>query len=256
LELKNKTVLITGASSGIGKALAKKFSSRGCNLILISRRKDLLDKLKDEINPSAETVITLQCDVTRKDEVVKVFEKIRQEKLKIDIAVLNAGVSYRMYVEDYHSEFASNVFNTNLLGVIYFVEQLLPDLIERKDGIIAGISSLSDNRGYSGSGFYCASKAALSIYLEALRVELKSYGIKVITVKPGFVKTAMTDKNKFPMPFMISTDKAANIIVGGIQKEKRIIQFPLPIVLLSRFIGLLPAGIYEFFASLLNFKYR
>ena len=121
--------------------------------------------------------------------------------------------------------------------------------MNNKNGIIVGVSSLADHRGFSGSGFYCASKSAASIYLEGLRVELKPYNIKVITVKPGFVKTPMTDQNKFKMPLLMPAEKAADIIIAGIEKEKRIIQFPLPMVLLTRLVGLIPGGLYEWLAS-------
>ncbi len=100
--------------------------------------------------------------------------------------------------------------------------------------------------------FYCASKAAASIYLEGLRVELKKYGIKVITVKPGFVKTPMTDVNEFKMPFLMPADKAAKIILKGIKKEKRIIQFPFPTVIASKLIGLMPNFLYDYLIQTQN----
>ncbi len=254
MEFKNKTILITGASSGIGKTIAKELSKKDCNLILISRRKNFLDDLKKELGGSGNSILVIQCDVARKEEVVKVFERIESEKLKVDVAILNAGVGHEMKVENYNSGFAEEILNANFLGMIYFIEQLVPGFIKRKEGIIAGVSSLADNRGYSGSGFYCASKAAVSTYLEGLRVELKPHGVKVITVKPGYVKTPMTDKNKFAMPFLMPADKAAKIIVEGIREEKRIIQFPLPMVLLTRLIGLLPGSVYEFLATRVKYK--
>jgi short-subunit dehydrogenase len=97
-------------------------------------------------------------------------------------------------------------------------------MINNKKGIIATVSSLADNRGYSKSGFYSASKAALSIFAEGLSVDLKSFGIKVITIKPGFVKTPMTDQNKFKMPLIMPAEKSADYIISGIEKEKSIIQ--------------------------------
>ncbi len=134
--------------------------------------------------------------------------------------------------------------------MVYFIEEILPDFIDRREGMIVGVSSLADNRGYSGSGFYCASKAAVSIFLEGLRVDLKKHNIKVITVKPGFVKTPMTDKNDFRMPFIMSAERAANIILKGIRKKKSLIQFPFRMVLLTRLIGFLPGRIYEFLSGL------
>lgn len=102
----------------------------------------------------------------------------------------------------------------------------MQDFISEKRGVIVGISSLGDGKGFPKSGFYSASKAALTIILESLRIELKKYNIKVITVKPGFIKTAMTDKNNFKMPYLMSVEEGSKIILDGLRKDKRIIEFP------------------------------
>lgn len=249
MELENKTVLLTGASSGIGFAMANLLATYKINLILVSRRIDKLDKLKLSLKNYPSHILTLKCDVTQKDEVQNAFYEIKKTFGFVDIAILNAGVGHRTKVTNYKSELAEETFGVNVLGMIYWIEQLLPDYVKNKKGIIAGVSSLADNRGFAGSGFYSASKAAASIYLEGLRIELKKFNVKVLTVKPGFVKTPMTDKNEFPMPMMVSAEKAAKIILRGIKQEKRIIQFPLPIVLSSKFIGMLPGPVYEFLAD-------
>lgn len=246
----NKVVLITGASSGIGKELAVTLSKINCKIILVARRVDLVEKLVDEISSQSEAeFLTLKCDVSKKEEVVDTYQKSIIKFGRIDVTILNAGFGENMQVEEYNSELAETTFGANVFGIIYWVEQLLPDFLKRRNGYIVGISSLADNRGFSESGFYCASKAAASIYLEGLSVELKRHNIKVITVKPGFVKTPMTDKNDFEMPLLMEADKAAKIIVKGIEKEKRTIQFPFPIVLVTKLIGLVPNWLYEFFAS-------
>ncbi len=250
MNFENKVVLITGASTGIGKELAITLSKINCKIILVARRVDLVEKLVDEIlSESKAEFLTLKCDVSKKVEVVDTYKKSIRKFGRIDVAILNAGFGENMQVEEYNSEFAETTFGANVFGIIYWVEQLLPDFLKRRNGYIVGISSLADNRGFSESGFYCASKAAASIYLEGLSVELKRHNIKVITVKPGFVKTPMTDKNDFEMPLLMEADKAAEIIVKGIEKEKRTIQFPFPIVLATKLIGLLPNWLYEFFAS-------
>jgi len=249
IELVNKTVLLTGASSGIGFALAHLLAREKVNLILIARRIDKLNELKLSLENYSSNILTFKCDITKKDEVQNAFEKIKNIFGFVDVAILNAGVGHRTKVTNYKSELAEDTFGVNVLGMIYWIEQLLPDYLKKKKGTIVGVSSLADNRGFAGSGFYSASKAAASIYLEGLRVELKKYNIKVITVKPGFVKTPMTDKNEFPMPMMLSAEKAAKKILRGIKREKRIIQFPLPIVLSSKIIGMLPGSVYEFLAD-------
>jgi len=248
MNFNNKVVLITGASTGIGKAIAQKLMAENCKLVLLSRRPKLIKEYLNQTHITNHQPLVIKCDVSNKDEVAKAYKQIKKKYGRVDVAILNAGVGHTVTVENYNSQFAENTFGANVFGIVYWVEQLLPDFVKRKEGIIAGVSSLADNRGYSGSGFYGASKAAASIYLEGLRVELKPYRIKIITVKPGFVKTPMTDQNKFKMPLLMPAEQAADIIIDGIKKEKRVIQFPWQIVLLTRFVGCLPGALYEWLA--------
>jgi len=245
-----KTIIITGASSGIGKSLAKRLSMIDCTLILTARRVNLIDEYLSELQNKRAKTLVLECDVSRKEEVLETMIKIKHEiKVDIDVAILNAGKSYRTDIEDFYSKHAEEIFNVNVFGIVYWVEQLLPEFMKKKSGTIVGVSSLADSRGHAKSEFYCASKAAATKILEGLRVELDPYNIKVITVKPGFVKTPMTDKNKFKMPLLMSPEKAADIIISGIEKEKPVIAFPLPIVFASWLGGILPSRVYEFFAK-------
>jgi short-subunit dehydrogenase len=246
--LKDSVVLLTGASEGIGFQLAKDLAKEGAQLALISRRKTILDKLANELK-STTNVFAYECDVTKKDQVESVVQKIKQDLGRIDIAILNAGVAYRASVLQYSSRDAEITFNTNVFGAVYFIEQLLPDFIRERHGAIIGISTLGDGKGFPKSGFYSASKAALTILLESLRIELKKFNVKVITVKPGFVKSAMTDKNEFQMPFLMSVEKATKIILNGLKKDKRIIEFPLPITLSAKFLRMIPTRWFEALAS-------
>ena len=247
MDFSNSTIMITGASVGIGNQLSKDLSSEGANLALISRRKDLLDNLVKEIQIKNK-IIAYQCDVTKKNEVISTVNKIKEDFGKIDCAILNSGVGFRSSVLEYSSTAAEITFNTNVLGVIYFIEQLLPDFINEQKGTIVGISSLGDGKGFPKSGFYSASKAALTILLESLRIELKKYNVKVITVKPGFIKTAMTDKNEFDMPFLMSVEKASQIILNGLRKDKRIIEFPLATTIGAKVLRMIPTKLFELIA--------
>lgn len=242
----NKVVLLTGASSGIGYSLAKSLPKENCSLALLSRSKNTLDELVTEIKNDGAKALSYKCDVGNLDEVKHAFERIKNDFGRIDIAILNAGVSHRADVKNYSVEIARNIFDVNVFGIINFVEQLIPDFIQRKEGMIVGVSSLAEARGFPKSGFYNASKSAASLMLESLRVELKPYNIKVLTVKPGFVRTPMTDKNDFQMPFLMDADKAAKIIIDGIKKEKHIIQFPLTTVIGSKIIKLLPDWLFDY----------
>ena len=252
MNFNGKSILITGASSGIGKALTKELSYYNCRLFLAARRKILLDEIADNLSKTNSNIFTFECDVSEKQSVSDLFNQIKNKTDFIDIAILNAGVGHNMKVENFDSKYAWQIFGTNVLGLIYCIEQLLPDYLREKRGTIAGVSSLADNRGFSESGFYCASKAAATIYLDGLRVELRSHGVKVITIKPGFVKTPMTDKNDFKMPLLMPVEKSAKIILRGLEKEKSIIQFPLPLVIGSKLVGALPTFIYERLARLLK----
>jgi short-subunit dehydrogenase len=245
MKFENKTILITGASTGIGKALAIELSKIDCNLLLIARRIELLKQLKTDLENRPANISVYQCDVSKKSEVKKTFIQISETHDFVDIAILNSGFGVRVIPEEYNSQHAEETFGANVFGIIYWVEQLLPKYIEKKTGLIAGVSSLADVRGYSGSGFYCASKAAASKYLEGLAIELDGYGINILTVRPGFVKTPMTDKNEFPMPFLMSPEKAAEIILKGISRKRRYIQFPWQIVWLTRIVEFIPNWLFE-----------
>ena len=245
MNFNNKVVVLTGASSGIGYHLAKLLPKENCFLALIARRKNILNELVNELSNQNNRVKAYQCDVGKLDEVQSTFEQIKKDFGRIDIAILNAGISSRTDIADYSSAQAKEIFDINTLGIVNCVEQVLPNFIQRKDGMIVGVSSLAESRGFPKSGFYNASKSAASLLLESLRIELKPYKIKVITVKPGFVRTPMTDKNKFHMPFLMDVEKAVNIIISGIKKEKKIIQFPLPTVIGAKLFKIMPNWLFD-----------
>ena len=249
MNLGKKNIVITGASSGIGYELSKIIALENCSLALLSRKVDVLEKLASELNSNGRRVLAVKCDVTNKDDVAQAFDTVKERFGSIDIAILNSGVSSLINAEKFSSDSAKQIFDVNIIGMIYCIEKLLPEFIRNKKGMIVGVSSLADGRGFPRSGAYCASKAAASVFLESIRIELKKYNIKVLTVKPGFVKTPMTAKNDFAMPFLMNVDKAAAIILSGIKKEKSLIQFPLPTVLSAKLLNILPNAIFEFIAG-------
>ncbi len=240
--------MLTGASSGIGYALAKKLAEEKCNLALASRKIEILENLAEELREFGKDIVVVKCDVSKKEDVKKAVSNIKNHFGKIDIAIFNSGISYRGAANGAEDKY-EQIIKVNLLGLIYCVEEVLKDFKKNKDGIIAGVSSLADSRGYPFSSYYSASKAAATKYLESLRVESKPFKVKVVTIKPGFVRTPMTDKNEFYMPFLMDVDKAAEIIVKGIKKEKTIIQFPFPIVLGSKILSIMPNRLYDFLMS-------
>jgi short-subunit dehydrogenase len=240
-----KNVIIFGASQGIGEALAYEYASNGANLVLLSRNEEAIQRIAEEIDSKGGKAYFKKCDVS-------IFEQVRGgidysiEKLgSIDIAIINSGISIKQWVKDFKSEDFMKVVETNTFGIAYALECLIPIMKKQGYGKIAGVSSLADVRGYPGSSGYSASKAAASRLLESARVELKKCNIRVITVKPGFVKTAMTDKNEFYMPFMQQPDKAARIIRKGIAKGKSIVQFPFGTIILTKIAKYTPNWLYD-----------
>lgn len=252
MELRGKTILLTGASSGIGLELGRLLAREKVKLAILARRENILKRLAAELKRSGSAILPIRCDVSKAAEVRRACRKIEARFGPVDIAILNSGLSHRAGVEDYDVEAAKRVFAVNVFGLLDFIGELLPGFRRRRRGVIVGVSSLADSRGFPRSGFYGASKAAVSAILESLRVDAKPYNIKVITVKPGFVKTAMTDTNRYPMPFLMSAEKAAQIIIRGIKKEKKTIEFPLPTVLGSKLLRAMPNGMYELIAHRIN----
>jgi|SRR5690554_638555 len=249
MEFSGKNILITGSSSGIGYQLCKDFAKEGANLALLARRKNILDDLANELKSSSSKIITTACDVTSPESVKTSYEYVKKEFGHFDLVILNSGVSHRMTVEEFDSLLINETFNVNLIGVTNCLNEMIPDFMKWRKGIIAGVSSLAEVRGFPRSAAYCASKAAVSIFLESIRIELKKYNVKVITIKPGFIKTPLTEKNEFHMPFLINPEKACQYIIKGLRKEKKVIQFPLPTVIGDKIIKYLPNFLFDYFMS-------
>ncbi len=241
----NKNVLLIGASQGIGKALAQEFANNKYDLVLLSRNTDAIKAISDEITSKGCKCSFKGCDVSDYKQVKDGIEFAHQRLGAIDIAIINAGIGHPEWMSSFSSAGYREVIQTNAFGIANSLEFLIQIMKKQGHGKIAGVTSLADVRGYMGSAAYASSKAAASLLLESARVELKESNISVITVRPGFVKTAMTDKNEFKMPFMWSAEKAARKIRKGIERNKSIVQFPFPIVWATRIIKNLPNWIYD-----------
>ncbi|MBS4033165.1 MAG: SDR family NAD(P)-dependent oxidoreductase [Ignavibacterium sp.] len=248
MNLSGKNILITGASTGIGYELALQLADYNCNLILTARRKELLDALSDKIRSKCK-VVFYQSDVSNSEDTRDTYKKIINEFGSIDIAILNAGVDQKTRVNNFNVDDAVRTMGVNFFGLVNWIELLLPVFMKEKRGMIVGVTSLADAKGFPGSGYYCASKAAASHLLESIRVDLKKYNIKVITVKPGFVKTPMTDRNEFQMPFLMDVDRAVKIMIKGIIKEKSVIEFPFVTSMSTKILKCMPYSLFEFLFS-------
>ena len=223
--------VITGASSGIGLALARELSRRGWELLLLARRVELIEKL-----PRSEAVA---CDVTDADAVKQAVRGA------FDLAIANAGVGIRNHGAKFNLANAEQVLRVNVFGMLYLYDAVIPAMVERRSGRFAGIASVAGLRGLPYAAPYSASKAAMQTFLEASRVELASHGVGVTIVNPGFVATPMTEKNKFRMPFLMTPERAARIIVDGLEHGKRVIEFPRRMSLLMRAVRHMPDSLYD-----------
>lgn len=255
MNFKDKVILVTGASSGIGREVALRLAKEKCKLALIARRVELLDELKEKVNIYGSELITIKCDVTKKEEVKNTVSLIMERYNRIDGAILNSGVSLKQSFSNFDSSIGEQTFAVNYFGIVYFLNELLPILKKQRSGFIAGISSLADARGFPVSGFYCSSKAAVTSLLESLRAEYKPFNVKIISIHPGFIKTPMTDKNDFPMPYLMDVKKAVDIIFKGIKKEKKVIRFPWQMAILTALLKRMPDSWFQILADK-RVKYR
>jgi short-subunit dehydrogenase len=230
--------IITGASSGIGLHLARELSRRGYSLVLLARRAELLESLAREL----PNTTAIACDVIDKDAV---REAVQRAGGPFDLAVANAGVSIPSHASKFNIADAEQITRVNYLGMLYLFDAVIPSMIERRSGRFAGVASIAGLRGIPAAATYSASKAAMQTFLEASRVELKPYGVGVTIVNPGFIATPMTEKNRFRMPFLMQPEPAARLIADGLERGKRVIEFPRPMSLLMRFVRYIPDPLYE-----------
>lgn len=194
MSIKGKTIIITGASSGIGEATAKKLSQEGANVVLSARREDRLNSLKEEIVKNGEMALVVPADVTKKEDFKKVVSSTLEEFGSIDGIINNAGLMPLSYVKNLHTDEWDKMIDVNIKGVTNGVSAVLPTMMEQKSGNIVNISSSAAHKYYPGGAVYCATKAAVKMFTEGLRAELAPhYGINVTSIDPGFVSTELTD---------------------------------------------------------------
>lgn len=237
-------VFITGASSGIGAALAREYARAGAQLGLFARRSAALSALAAEFGPAVPALYT--GDV-RDEATLRVAAADFTQRFGLaDIVIANAGVSrgtLTEYTED-NTAFRT-IMDTNVDGILHTFQPFLPAMRAARAGKLVGIASVAGFRGLPGAGAYSASKAAAIAYLESLRVELRGSGIEVITICPGYIATPMTAKNPYRMPFLLPVDKAARLIARAIARGRRFYVLPWQIAWLGRLFSILPRPLYD-----------
>jgi short-subunit dehydrogenase len=234
-----KNILITGASSGIGKALAIEYAkSSEINLFLTGRNLERLEEVKKICQSLKANVFCKIIDVRNESEMINFIDEI-EKNYALDLVIANAGISAGTASGIESANQIKEIFAINLEGVLNTINPVIYKMKQRKIGQIAIISSLAGFRGLPSSPAYCASKAAVRVYGEALRGNLSEFGISVNVICPGYIKTPMTAVNDFPMPFLMESEKCAKIISKKLKKNISRISFPFPLFLIVWFASLL-----------------
>lgn len=231
---------ITGASSGIGAALALELAARGWTVAISARRQSELDA----IAASHEAVHAYVCDVTDRDAMAATVQAIENAHGPIALAVMNAGIYLPTALPTFDAALFDRSFAVNLGGVVNGLNALVPGMVARGQGHISFVASVTGYGGLGTSAAYGASKAALLNMAELLAMDLKANGVHVSSVAPGFVRTPATDSNAFPMPFIIEAAEAAKRMADGLAKNQTHIAFPKRFTFILRLINLLPRSLY------------
>lgn len=238
-------VAITGASSGIGRALAVELAGRGSAVALFARRPEALGETAGLVRSVGARAGVFPCDVRDRAAVAAAFSAAAAELGPIDLLIAGSGVAVPAQAAGYDAASIADTIQTNVLGVTNAIAAVLPSMLDRGRGHLVGISSLLSMRALASHAPYCASKVAVNYLLEGLRVQVAPRGIRVTTVCPGFVATPMTEKNRNPMPGLVTAEEAARRIVLGIERGKRVVAFPAHIALFLRIVTALPAPLWE-----------
>ena len=237
-----KKIWITGASSGIGKAVAEKFAAEGWMVAASARRLEILNKMGENQN-----IFAYPLDVTQKENVTKIFNNIIEDFKNVDICLFCSGTYDPKLEQEINIEQNKFVMETNYFGVLNCIKAVETYFKNKKSGQISIVSSVAAYRGLPNSSGYGPSKAALTNLTESIYFDFKKHNVKISLVSPGFIKTPLTDKNEFPMPFIRSPEFAADKIFQGLTKKNIFeIHFPLGLTLTLKFLRILPYKLYLF----------
>ncbi|MFA6317640.1 MAG: SDR family NAD(P)-dependent oxidoreductase [Elusimicrobiota bacterium] len=264
-----RRALVTGATSGLGRAMAVELGRRGWRVALTGRRKERLSSAAAAVRSAQaqrrsnqgpgipvrdHDCLELHGSVTEPETVKRHYAAIKEAWGGLDWSILNAGVGDSLSARAFSAENLRWTFETNVFGAGNWLEAVIPDMVSAGQGTIAGIASLAAYRGLPETGAYSASKAALATLLESVRVDLAGTGVKVVTVSPGFVKSEITDRNDpEDMVFLLETEDGARRIIEGIERGDRLVHFPWqlswPVVHLA---PALPSALYDWLVSRLK----
>jgi short-subunit dehydrogenase len=252
---KDKIVFITGASSGIGEALALEIAKKGAILGLAARREDVLEKISDKIKLNGGTARNFTVDVCDSNSVAVAAQNLRNEFGKIDVLIANAGIGgNNKETRNLEAVAVTKVINTNLIGAVNSVAAVLPQMLEQKSGQLVAISSLAGFRGLSKSAAYCASKAGMTTFFESVRLDVQHKGVDVTIIQPGFIKTPLTSGREAKMPFLMELEDSIPHFLNAIEKRKKFAAFPWQLATLVRAGKFFPAWLYDKIADRAAFR--
>jgi short-subunit dehydrogenase len=244
-----ETALITGGSSGIGRALAEGLVRRGTRVVICARKKEPLEEAAKAVG-----AVPIQADMAVPEQAADIVAKAIAELGSLDLVIANAGFGGDRPASRLEPRHVTAMMQTNVIGACVTLTAAIPHMLERGRGNLAGMSSLAAVRGLPTSAVYSASKAAVSTFLESIRVDLFRTGVVVTDVRPGFVDTPLTKKNKFEMPFLMPADRAAEGILDAIAAGKRVYAFPWPMAFGAKALTWMPAWMYDRIGSRVNVK--
>jgi short-subunit dehydrogenase len=250
----NKVVVITGASSGIGKGMALEIASRGASVGLVARREELLSELVSEIKARNAKALAATADVRDAAAVRAAADRFRKELGPIDVLIANAGIGTSAHAVQLQPDHVAEVININVLGAVNTVAAVAPEMVERGQGRLVAISSLAAYRGLAKSAAYCASKAAVSAYFESVRIDLRNTGVEVTIIHPGFIKTAITAGREAKMPYLMELEDGVKKIVWAIERGKKIYSFPWQLASIVRAGLIMPVAMYDWIAARNSFR--
>ncbi len=251
----SKVVLITGASSGIGEALALELAERGAILGLVARREDMLRDLAARCESAGGKARFFAADVTDAEAMQRAAAALRDEFGHIDILIANAGIGgNNAETRDLRPEAVKKVIDINLLGAANAVYAVLPQMLERGSGHLVAISSLAGFRGLPKSAAYSASKAGMTAFFESVRLDVQHRGVDVTIIQPGFIRTPLTSGRANKMPYLMELDDAIPHFIRAIEKKKKFAAFPWQLATLVRAGRIFPAWLYDRIAG--RAKYR
>ena len=236
---------ITGASSGIGRELARLLAAQGTRVVVAARRESELSSLAAEIAAQGGRADVCPLDVTDTAATRAAVQRWEAETGGLDLVVANAGAGVTRPAAKLRWQDIEPVLQVNVLGAFATLQPAIGPMVARRRGTLVGVSSLGALRGLPTSGAYAASKAALATFLETLRLDLAGTGVAVVDVRPGFVDTAMSRLNRFKMPFLLQAADAAQRALRGIERGQAVVSFPWPTALAMETLESLPDPIYR-----------